>query len=155
MKKLIIAIAALSATPAFAGTYGPPDPAVEEQKSLDRMRGQSSYRIEADETEVQAAKRYDGVRKSARRWETAYQVLNVADMAQTCYVIETGRGREKNPFLPKTCGGIVAVKSLWGAMHYIVFNQTLKHNPHAALRGAKISTFIQGAVVGANFRVVL
>jgi hypothetical protein len=85
--------------------------------------------------------------------EIAFQVLNLADAAQTCYIVGTGRGVELNPLLGKRpdCGRVMVHKLTMGAFHFMIAKSL---NEREARTFQIVTLVIQGGVVGANMRFV-
>ena len=92
--------------------------------------------------------------------EIAYQVLNAADAAQTCYAVSTGRGVEGNPLARAvigqrpSCASIFAFKAANGLLHYVLADAIRDRDPGAAKVFQIVSIVVQGGVVAANMRVV-
>lgn len=88
--------------------------------------------------------------------EVAFQVLNAADTIETCHVLATGKGYEANPLIGKhpSCGRLVGIKAVSGAVHWFVADRINRIDPEFAKWFQIITNAIQGAVVAANLRVV-
>lgn len=88
--------------------------------------------------------------------ELAFQTLNAADAAETCYGVGSGRGTELNPILGShpSCGKVVGFKAGFGLLHYAISRWLNDRNPHAAKVFQIVSVAVQGGVVAANLRVV-
>jgi len=92
--------------------------------------------------------------------EIAFQVLNAADAAQTCYIVSSGRGVEANPIaravLGKrpSCASIFGFKAASGAVHYVIADFIRDRDPEAAKVFQVLTIVIQGGVVAANMRLV-
>ena len=88
--------------------------------------------------------------------QTAFQALSAIDAAQTCYALETGRGREMNPILGSkpSCPKVIAFKLGATVLHEVIAREIDKHDPDAARVFQIASIVIQGGVVAANFRIV-
>lgn len=133
---MLAAVASLFAiSPAHAQVYGPPAP-------------------EAAQPAPQWSIEDQRIRREAKRTEIVFQALNVVDAVETCVAINSGKGHEANPLLPKKCGGIVAVKAIGGVLHYLLFDHMNDRNPRQARTFARISAGIMGGVVVANLRIV-
>lgn len=158
-KWMAVAFAAalvLGACPALAqGTYGPPAPVEVAAIPPDMPR---TFDLREDETVAQAAARFHKVRRSARRWEAAYQILNAGDAIQTivnCNGVPRTQKCEANPLFgahPST-GKVIGIKAGFAIINYLVFQHELANDPYAARDFAKFAVMIQGSVVAINMRV--
>mgnify|MGYP001199899642 CR=1 FL=1 len=92
--------------------------------------------------------------------EIAFQVLNAADLIQTCHFISTGRGVEGNPIITSimgetpSCRSLAAFKAGGGILHYLIAKELNKRDPEAAKWFQTVSIGVQGTVVAANFRLI-
>lgn len=141
MKSAICGLAALCllSAPVAAEVYGPP---AEAQPSA----------AAPDDTAFEA--RLNRVRKDATRWEIAFQVLNAVDTIQTIDCLHREVCTEGNPLFGKnpSAGKMIAVKSVVGVVHWLLFAKLRKDNPYQARTAARISVVLQGSVVAANAR---
>lgn len=97
------------------------------------------------------------LRRDATRWEVAWQVLNVVDMAQTARCRARNTCTEANPGLrliigkePKP-GAVIAAKAGFGLVHWLIFTHLRHRDPAAARTAAQFSVALQGGVVALNF----
>ncbi len=91
----------------------------------------------------------------AHKWEVAYLVLSAVDAAVTIECLERGKCTEVNPLLGKrpSPGEVILFKTGLGVAHYLLFRELNHRNPKAALRTAKFSVALQGAIVLWNMQV--
>lgn len=95
-----------------------------------------------------------------RTKEIVWQVLNVVDTVQTCYIVESGRGTEANPILRYTlgkrpkCVELALAKITFGALHFLLYEVLSDRDIRDAERFENISLIVQGGVVAANMRFV-
>lgn len=92
--------------------------------------------------------------------EIVYQALNAIDAAQTCHIINSGKGIEGNPavrlFIGKnpSCEKVIGFKLVSGLAHYLFAKHLNNSNTNAAKGFQIVSIVIQGGVVVANFKIV-
>lgn len=146
---MLLALVAASASPALPA---------QSTNAPTEAYSSHSYRLDTEDTEADAIARYRKTRKTAVRWELAYQVLNLADMGQTiahCSRVPRADRCEANPLYGRhpSTGKLVGIKLATGLLHGLVFKHILDRDAPKALRFAKVGVFVQGAVVGANMRV--
>jgi hypothetical protein len=98
----------------------------------------------------------DSYDSAALKWETAYIGLSAIDAAQTIYCLKADRCEESNPLFGKNpkASTVIIAKVLGTGLQFALFNEVRKRDPKMALRVAKVSFVMQGAVVGLNARFV-
>ncbi|MDE2411189.1 MAG: hypothetical protein KGM18_05355 [Sphingomonadales bacterium] len=131
---------------AEARVYGPVEPVAMPVPGSDSGNGQRLMPPPPGKREIQW--------RDVRKWELTYLALNAIDAGQTVACLNSKHCSESNPLLgsrPST-GTVVGFKAGIGLLHFLLVRASYKSNPKAALTAAKISTFIQGGVVGLNTR---
>lgn len=95
------------------------------------------------------------VQRDGDRWETAYQVLNAVDVAQTCDFLHRGVGHELNPLFGRNpkCTTLIAAKGAFGIAHWLAYRHVRARNPKIARLMAITSVAVQGSVVALNLRL--
>lgn len=149
MKHLFFPLALLATA---AAAQEPPEPAlVGPPADAPRI-----FTVEPDQTIEQAAARYRALRQDATRWEIAFQGLSALDAIQTCSFLASGKGREANPVFGRnpSCAKVVGIKAGLGLVHWLLFTRLRRDDPAQARKAARISVFVQGAVVTANMRLM-
>lgn len=92
--------------------------------------------------------------------EIAFQALNIADAAETCYIVSSGKGHEANPLITSVlgkhpdCAALVGLKVGFGALHWFIADRINRSDPKAAKTFQIVSIVVQGSVVGLNMRLV-
>lgn len=87
-----------------------------------------------------------------RRYEIAYQSLNLIDAAQTIAALRSGKAQEANPLLgdnPSTIT-IIGYKAAWGGVHYMVTRWLMREHPEYARLYQFASIAVQGGTVTWN-----
>ena len=132
MKKLIIAIAALSATPAFAGTYGPPEPKP--------FVMPERFTVQANETVEQAQDKITKQRQCAKRWMLIGAIGGTALDIATTQINQADGYRESNPIYGKhaSIGEQLLFNGLTSGWSYWRTMKAAKNNPYGACKTAKI-----------------
>jgi hypothetical protein len=147
--RLLLALSLLLATPAQAGTYGPPAPVVEQTRS---EREAQPYDL------MQLVKERDADADTAWRRFWIGQGLAGADLALTCLALSkrnpdgTPKYREANPIFGKNagCGSVAAIKVGAGLLQYFLARNEIRKNPAGAKKQMNWVIAINGAVVGWN-----
>lgn len=92
--------------------------------------------------------------------EIAFQALNIADAAETCYIVNSGKGHEANPLITSVlgkhpnCAALVGFKVGFGALHWFIADRINRSDSAAGKAFQITSIVIQGGVVGLNPRFV-
>ena len=87
--------------------------------------------------------------RDIRKFEIAFQVLNIVDAVETISCLERNRCREMNPLLGHnpSAGKIIAVKAGSGVLHYMITRYLWKNHPSMVDEWAISTTVLQGGVV--------
>lgn len=149
MTKYITLALALIASPATAGTYGPPEP--KPFVYPDR------FTVQPDETVEQAQAKVTSKRKCAKTWALIGAVGGTALDIVTTQINQADGYRETNPIYGKraTVGEMLMFRGATGAFSFWRLSKAAKHNPAAACKAAKVYagfSFLPG-VINAAVRV--